>query len=71
MQKAKTKNAMLIGTSGIVTVILIAAAIATVTGTALANPDIAKSTGKPCTACHTTPPALNSDGQKYKDSHKK
>jgi hypothetical protein len=37
----------------------------------MANPDMAKKTGKPCTQCHTTPPALNDFGQKYKESLKK
>jgi hypothetical protein len=38
---------------------------------AMANANIAKSTGQPCTKCHTAPPALNSYGKKYKDSQKK
>ena len=38
---------------------------------ALATAAMAKSTGLPCAKCHTAPPALNSYGQKYKDSLKK
>jgi hypothetical protein len=37
----------------------------------MANPEMAKKTGQPCTQCHTTPPALNDYGQKYKESLKK
>lgn len=39
--------------------------------TAMANPNIAKSTGQPCAKCHTAAPALNSYGKKYKESQKK
>jgi hypothetical protein len=42
-----------------------------VTGQSVANPAIAKKTGKACGACHTTPPALNAAGQKYKAGMKK
>jgi len=38
---------------------------------AMANPNIAKSTGQPCAKCHTAPPALNGYGKKYKESQKK
>jgi hypothetical protein len=38
---------------------------------ALANPEMAKNTGQACAKCHTTPPALNDYGNKYKDSQKK
>jgi hypothetical protein len=37
----------------------------------MANTKIAQTTGQPCTKCHTSPPALNDYGQKYKDSIKK
>ena len=37
-------------------------------GQSLANPAIAQKTGKACGACHTTPPALNAAGKKYKQS---
>jgi cytochrome c551/c552 len=35
-------------------------------GQTMANPAIAQKTGKACNACHTTPPALNDAGKKYK-----
>lgn len=31
-----------------------------------ANPTFASRTGKPCTACHTSPPQLNSYGKAFK-----
>jgi len=37
---------------------------------AAANPAIAQKTGKPCTTCHTAPPALNDTGKAYKDTGK-
>jgi len=36
-----------------------------------ATPAFAQKTGKPCTACHTAPPALNDYGKKYKEGLKK
>jgi cytochrome c551/c552 len=42
-----------------------------VSGQSMANPAIAKKTGKACGACHTTPPALNDAGKKYKAGMKK
>jgi hypothetical protein len=42
-----------------------------VTAQSVANPAIAKKTGKACGACHTTPPALYAAGQKYKAGMKK
>jgi hypothetical protein len=38
---------------------------------AMATAAMAKATGQPCAKCHTAVPALNSYGQKYKDSLKK
>jgi hypothetical protein len=38
---------------------------------AMANPAIAQKEGKACNACHTSPPALNAAGQKYKAGMKK
>jgi hypothetical protein len=56
----------------IAAVILIVLAMSTATpSTASANAAIAKSTGQPCTKCHTAPPALNNYGKKYKESQKK
>jgi len=37
---------------------------------AAANPAIAQKTGKPCTTCHTAPPALNDTGKAYKETGK-
>ena len=67
-----------------VKLVLVRAAVATVTASVLAfgvlavatspasaNPAIAKSTGEPCTKCHTAPPALNDYGKKYKEGMKK
>lgn len=52
--------------------ILIAVLMITVASQqAMANSDMAKQTGQPCTKCHTAPPALNAYGKKYKDSLKK
>jgi hypothetical protein len=53
-------------------VLLIAFAMATtVPRPAMANPNIATSTGLPCAKCHTAAPALNSYGKKYKEGQKK
>jgi hypothetical protein len=53
-------------------VILIAGAMVTVASRqTMANPDMAKKTGQPCTQCHTAPPALNDYGKTYKGSLKK
>jgi len=65
MRYAKNTRAVLIG---ILTAI---AMISLALQPTMASVDIAKSTGKPCSACHTTAPALNDYGKKYKDSQKK
>jgi hypothetical protein len=49
--------------------LLAAAMIVIATGQSFATPAIASKEKKPCTACHTTPPALNDAGKKYKASH--
>lgn len=50
-----------------VTVLLSAGAIVLLaSGQTMANPAMAQKTGKACNACHTTPPALNAAGKKYK-----
>jgi hypothetical protein len=54
------------------TALLISIAVAMfASNQAMANPEMAKKTGQPCAKCHTTPPALNDYGKKYKDSQKK
>jgi cytochrome c553 len=58
-------------TTVLVTVLFGVAMMFAVSGQSLANPAIAKKTGKACGACHTTPPALNAAGQKYKAGMKK
>ena len=49
--------------------LLAGAMIVIATGQSMATPAIASKEKKPCTACHTTPPALNDAGKKYKASH--
>ena len=49
--------------------LLAGAMIAIATGQSLATPAIASKEKKACAACHTTPPALNDAGKKYKASH--
>ncbi|MGB6351788.1 MAG: hypothetical protein WBG10_17355 [Pseudolabrys sp.] len=56
---------------GMSTALLIAFAMITTTSQpAMANADIAKKTGQPCTKCHSAPPALNAYGKKYKEGKK-
>lgn len=56
---------------GMSTAFLIAFAMITTTSQpAMANADIAKKTGQPCTKCHSAPPALNAYGKKYKEGKK-
>jgi hypothetical protein len=69
MRNPMAMSAILAAITGTATVILIAGAMITVTSRrAMANLDMAKSTGQPCTQCHTAPPALNDYGKKYKES---
>jgi len=51
--------------------VLAFAMLAVTTPPVSATPAIAKSTGQPCTQCHTTPPTLNDYGKKYKEGTKK
>jgi hypothetical protein len=72
MLNPRTMSPGLIGATRIATVILIASAtIMVASRQTMANPEMAKKTGQPCTQCHTTPPALNDYGKTYKDSLKK
>ena len=48
---------------------LAGAMIVIASGQSMANPAIAAKEKKACGACHTTPPALNDAGKKYKASH--
>jgi hypothetical protein len=52
-------------------VLVLGATMTVASNLAMANPEMAKKTGQPCTQCHTTPPALNDYGQKYKEGLKK
>jgi hypothetical protein len=72
LNQAATYKAVALTAAEIAAVILIVLAMSTATSsTASANAAIAKSTGQPCTKCHTAPPALNNYGKKYKESKKK
>jgi hypothetical protein len=53
--------------AGVAAAVLAATTIMTAApNEAKARPDFAAKTGKPCQTCHTTPPKLNSTGQRYK-----
>lgn len=72
MRNPKTMSAILAGVTGSATVILIAGAVVTVASRqTLANSDMAKKTGQPCTKCHAGLLALNDYGRKYTNSLKK
>ena len=72
MRNPKTMSSISTPVAGMAMVILIAIVTITVASQqAMANSDMAKKTGQPCTKCHTAPPALNDYGKKYKDSLKK
>jgi hypothetical protein len=71
MQGAKANSAILIGAIAALALVLSAATIIRLPRPAMANPAMAKSTGKPCAACHTTPPELNDYGRKFRDSQNK
>jgi len=72
MRNPRTMSAMLARATGAAMAMLIAGAMITVASRpAMANSDMAKKTGQPCTKCHTAPPALNDYGKKYNESLKK
>lgn len=63
----------LAGPSGVARAMLAVMVVAVVAATmtfapreSAAKPAFSKSTGKPCTACHTKPPKLNACGKKWK-----
>ena len=69
MHRATTISAVLTAVAATATAIVFGVAMTVmVSGPSVASPAIAQKTGKPCTACHTTPPALNAAGKKYKQS---
>jgi hypothetical protein len=69
------RNLTAIGPAAVGIVALIGAIVVALAAAApvpaAATPAIAKTTGQPCMKCHTTPPALNDYGKKYKDNLKK
>jgi ABC-type anion transport system duplicated permease subunit len=72
MLNQKTMSPGLTGATRIATVILIASAMILIASRQImANSEMAKKTGQPCTQCHTAPPALNDYGKTYKASLKK
>jgi len=69
MQNAK-KRAVVTKVAASASALLLAGAMIVIaSGQSMATPAIASKEKKPCTACHTTPPALNDAGKKYKASH--
>ena len=71
MRNATTMSAVRAVAKTVTAISLAGAFIVAVSGQALATPAIAQKTGKACNACHTTPPALNAAGKKYKEGMKK
>ncbi len=66
MQSIRSTTAMLLAAAAVM-----ALAITVGTPTQVqANPAIAKQTGQACGKCHTSPPALNDYGKKYKAGQK-
>jgi len=69
MQNA-TMRAVVTKVAASASALLLAGAMIVIAGgQSMATPAIASKEKKPCTACHTTPPALNDAGKKYKASH--
>jgi hypothetical protein len=65
-------DAISVAATGIATLIVVAGAMIVVSSRqTMANTEIAKKTGQPCSQCHTAPPELNDYGKKYQDSLKK
>jgi hypothetical protein len=72
MRYPAAMSAILAGAAGAAAVIVVAGGMLVATSSqSMATPAFAQKTGKPCTACHTTPPTLNDAGKKYKESLKK
>jgi len=69
MQNTRAMTAIFIASAAIAAAAVLAGIVAT-PQPAMANPAMAKKTGQPCTKCHTTPPALNAYGKKYKGTKK-
>ncbi len=69
MRNAKTRGVASRAAAMVSAVLLAGAMIVIGSAQSMATPAIASKEKKPCTACHTAPPALNAAGQKYKASH--
>jgi len=69
MQNAKMRAVVSKVAASASALLLAGAMIVIASGQSMATPAIASKEKKPCTACHTTPPALNDAGKKYKASH--
>ncbi len=69
MQNAKMRAVVTKVAASASALLLAGAMIVIATGQSMATPAIASKEKKPCAACHTTPPALNDAGKKYKASH--
>jgi len=69
MQNAKMRTVVTKVAASVSAFLLAGAMIAIATGQSFATPAIASKEKKACGACHTTPPALNDAGKKYKASH--
>jgi hypothetical protein len=69
MQKARMRAVVTKIAASASALLLAGAMIAIATGQSFATPAIAAKEKKPCAACHTTPPALNDAGKKYKAGH--
>jgi cytochrome c551/c552 len=71
MRDPKSMSAILARAAGAATVFsIVAVLVLAASGQTMANPATAQKTGKACGACHTTPPALNDAGKKYKETGK-
>jgi len=69
MQNAKMRAVVTKVAASASALLLAGAMIVIATGQSMATPAIASKEKKPCAACHTTPPALNDAGKKYKAGH--
>jgi hypothetical protein len=63
----RTMISILSAAAGAAAIVIIAGLATTMsTREAAASMKFTQSTGKPCTFCHATPPALNDQGKKFK-----
>ena len=59
-------NGLALAMMSVMALAVVAAMLTFAPRESVAKPAYAAATGRPCTACHTTPPKLNACGQKYK-----